>query len=107
VIDSLALPSPLYTILLGTHYNAVVFTAFSFIALFYLIVRAQDIPASRHFLFDAWLAFSLACSAAFIGVTAQAWEKRPFFKNAPIQFFAAGGIGIFVVVLIVLRFAYP
>lgn len=86
---------------------AVVFTAFSFIGLFYLLVRPQDIPTSKHFLFDVWVAFSLACSATFIGGTAQAWGKLPFFKDAPVKFFATGGIGIFVVVLIILHFAYP
>ena len=53
-------------------------------------------------IFDAWMAFCVAASAAFLGGSAAASGtlKIPFMKDAPIKFSAVGDFAIFVVVLI-------
>lgn len=75
----------------------------TFASLFYLLI-GPEIPAGRTFIFNAWLAFCIAASAAFLGGTAVArgTVKIPFMKVAPTQFVAYGGIGVFVVVFLIL-----
>ena len=86
---------------------AVIFTATTILSLLYLILRPEDIPLSKHFIFDVWLSFSLAASFSFIGGTAQASGRIPFFKDSPIQFMFVGGVAVFLVSLLVLSHIYP
>ena len=82
---------------------AVGFSIATFFSLFYLMVGPQLAPEKR-IIFDAWMAFCVAASAAFLGGTAvsKGTLKIPFMKDAPVQFSAYGGIGIFVVVFLIL-----
>jgi len=79
------------------------FAIATFLSLFYLLV-GPNIPAEKRLIFAAWMAFCLAASAAFLGGTAasKGTLKIPFMKEAPVQFSAVGGIGIFVVVFLIL-----
>jgi len=83
------------------------FAAATFLSLFYLLV-GPNIPAEKRLIFAAWMAFCVAASAAFLGGTAvsKGTLKIPFMKEAPVQFSAVGGIGIFVVVFLILAAAF-
>jgi hypothetical protein len=80
-----------------------IFAFFTFISLTYFLV-GPGIPAGRRVIFDVWVAFCVAASAAFLGGTAVATGhlSLPFAKRAPIQFSTIGGVAIFVVVLILM-----
>jgi hypothetical protein len=82
------------------------FAIATFLSLFYLLV-GPGITAEKRILFAAWMAFCVAASAAFLGGTAvsKGTLKIPFMKEAPVQFSAVGGIGIFVVVFLILAAA--
>jgi hypothetical protein len=62
------------------------------------------IESQRKFIFDALIAFCVAASGTFLGGTAIASGKIPIVKGPPIQFSAAGGIGIFIVVLLLMHY---
>jgi len=83
------------------------FAIATFLSLFYLLV-GPDISAQKRLIFDAWMAFCVAASGAFLGGTAvsKGTLKIPFMKEAPVQFSAIGGIGIFIVVLLILVAAF-
>jgi hypothetical protein len=76
-------------------------------SVFYLIVRPEDLPGSRHTLFDIWMAFCVATSLSFIGGTARASGSIPFFKDSPIRFMAVGGIAVFIISLFILHEIFP
>jgi hypothetical protein len=86
---------------------AVGFAIATFLSLFYLLVGPNLAPEKR-IIFDAWMAFCVAASAAFLGGTAasKGTLKIPFVEDAPVQFSAVGGIGVFVVVFLILLSAY-
>jgi hypothetical protein len=83
------------------------FAIATFLSLFYFLV-GPNIPTEKRLIFAAWMAFCLAASAAFLGGTAvsKGSPKIPFMKEAPVQFSAVGGIGIFVVVFLILAAAF-
>ncbi len=80
-----------------------VFTVLTFFSLLYLLV-GPDIAAQKKVMFDAWFAFCVAASAAFLGgdAVSSGMLKIPFMKDAPIKFSAVGGIAIFVIVFILM-----
>jgi hypothetical protein len=86
---------------------AVVFTALTLISLFYLILRPEDIPPSKHLTFDVWMSLCVAASISFIGGTAQAHGRIPFFQDSPVEFMAVGGAGVFIVIFLILHYFYP
>jgi hypothetical protein len=81
----------------------VAFAVATFVSLFYLLIGPELAP-SRKIIFDAWLAFCVASSASFLGgsAVARGLLKIPFMKDAPVNFLAFGGVGVFLVVLIIL-----
>jgi len=86
---------------------AVVFTALTLVSLFYLLLRPENIPPNKHLIFDVWISFCVAASASFIGGTAQASGRIPFFRDSPVQFMTVGGVGVFIVVFLILHYFYP
>jgi hypothetical protein len=85
---------------------ALVFATLTLISLFYLLLSPEDIPQSKHLIFDVWMSFCVAASASFIGGTAQASGRIPFFQDSPVQFMAVGGVGVFIVVFLILHYFY-
>lgn len=83
------------------------FSIATFLLLFYLLV-GPSIPSEKRIIFDAWMAFCVAASAAFLGGTAvsKGTLKLPFMKDAPVQFSAFGGIAVFIVVFLILAITY-
>ncbi|TBA11049.1 hypothetical protein [Rhizobium ruizarguesonis] len=83
------------------------FAFLTFCSLFYLLI-GPDLTANKRIIFDAWMAFCVASSAAFLGGTAVAKGalKIPFLKDAPVKFSAIGGIAVFVVVFLIMAAAY-
>jgi hypothetical protein len=79
------------------------FAIATFLSLMYFLI-GPELASGRKFLFDAWLAFCVAASTAFLGgaAVARGTLKIPFMKVEPMQFVAFGGVGVFVVVLIIL-----
>jgi hypothetical protein len=79
------------------------FAVATFLSLFYLLV-GPGLPAGRRIVFDVWVAFCVAASAAFLGGTAIAngQLRLPLLKEAPVRFSAAGGVAIFIVVLLLM-----
>jgi hypothetical protein len=79
------------------------FAIATFLSLFYLLVGPNLAPEKR-IIFDAWMAFCVAASAAFLGGTAvsKGSLKLPFMKDAPVQFSAFGGIAVFIVVFLIM-----
>ena len=79
------------------------FSVATFLSLFYLLV-GPDLSNQKRIIFNAWMAFCIAASAAFLGGTAVAngTLKIPFMKDAPVQFSTYGGIAIFVVIFLIL-----
>jgi hypothetical protein len=82
----------------------VVFSAVTVVFLMYLVVVAPPRDESRR-VFDVLMALCVASASAFLGGTAVARGKLPFFKEAPVQFSAAGGVAVFVIVFLLLRYA--
>jgi len=58
------------------------------------------VPLDDRFIVVIVLAFGLAMSFSFIGGSAAASGRIPFFQKSPIRFSAGGGIAVFVVVLL-------
>jgi len=79
------------------------FAVATFASLSYLLL-GPDLPPSKQVIFHVWVAFCMAASAAFIGGSAVAKGAipLPFGLHNPIQISAAGGFGVFVVVLLLL-----
>jgi hypothetical protein len=72
--------------------------------LMYLLLGPPVDPQKKN-IFDVLMAFCASASGAFLGGSAVANGRIPFFRNSPITFSAYGGIGIFVVVFLILHFA--
>jgi len=85
---------------------AVIFTLLTLASLFYLIVRPEDIGPGKRIIFDVWVAFCLAASLSFIGGSAQAQGRLPWLGKSPIKFLAYGGVGVFIVALLILATVY-
>lgn len=68
----------------------------------YLVVGPQ-IDAQKKIVFDVLIALCVAGSGTFLGGAAVANGKIPFFKDSPIQFSLAGGVAIFVIVLLLMH----
>jgi hypothetical protein len=83
----------------------VLFAASTILTLLYLMF-GEALPQDRKFFFDAWLALSIACSAAFLGGNAAAEGKLPLMKATPLQFSAGGGIAIFMIILALTTYLY-
>lgn len=81
----------------------VVFSAVTVLFLMFLVM-APPPEASRR-VFDVLMALCVASASAFLGGTAAARGKLPFFKDAPVQFSAVGGVAVFVVVFLLMRYA--
>jgi hypothetical protein len=79
------------------------FAIATFISLLYLLI-GPELASGKKFLLDAWLSFCVAASTAFLGgsAVARGTLKIPFMKVEPMQFVTFGGVGVFVVVLIIL-----
>lgn len=79
------------------------FAVATFLSLFYLLV-GPDLSQQKKIIFDAWFAFCVAASAAFLGGSAVASGtlRLPFIRDSPVKFSAFGGIAIFIVVLLVM-----
>lgn len=82
----------------------------AFLFLIVLVMMAmfgRDVPSSARVLVDIATAIAIACAFTFIGGTAQAEGKLPFFKSQePIKFATTGGIAVFVIALGVLLWCY-
>jgi len=83
------------------------FAVATFISLFALLMMPDITPAKR-VIFNAWLAFCVAASGAFLGGQAVASGNLalPILKDSPIKFSAYGGIAIFIVVFLILFAAH-
>jgi hypothetical protein len=82
----------------------VCFAVLTILILLYLLV-GPGFEAGRTNIFNALIAFCVACSAAFLGGSAVARGKIPFFQDSPVSFSVYGGIGVFLVVYLVLHHA--
>ena len=80
----------------------VAFAAVTVCFLMYLLLGPVLEPQKKN-IFDVLMAFCAASSGAFLGGTAAATGEIPFLKNSPFRVSAAGGIGIFVVVFLLLH----
>src|SRR5215470_17473648 len=85
---------------------AALFTLLALISLFYLIVRPDDIAVGKRVIFDVWVALCVAASVSFIGGTARAHGQLPWLGDAPIKFLAYGGVGVFIVTLMLMYSIY-
>jgi hypothetical protein len=82
---------------------AMLFAAFAVVSLFYLVV-GPGLPSDRKAIFNTWVAFCAACSLGFFGGEAAA-EGRipiPYVQQDPVRFTVVGGIGVFVIVLLLM-----
>lgn len=84
----------------------VIFAAITLLFLMYLLI-GPPIAAGKQIVFNVFMALSVAASASFLGGSAAASGKIPFVKNSPIEFSAGGGIAVFVIVFLVLKYANP
>jgi hypothetical protein len=84
----------------------VCFAIATFASLFYLLL-GPDLTAQKKIIFNAWMAFCVAASGAFLGGSAAAngTLRIPFMKDAPVKFSALGGIAIFIVVFLLITAA--
>lgn len=82
----------------------VAFTAITIVFLMYMLIAGPPIEVQKKVIFDVLVAICVAASAAFLGGTAVASGKIPFFRNAPIEFSSVGGVAIFIVVLLLMHF---
>jgi hypothetical protein len=82
------------------------FAIATFASLFYFLI-GPDLSSTKKIIFDAWMAFCVAASAAFLGGTAVSTGtlKIPFMKDAPVKFSAVGGISVFIVIFLILTAA--
>jgi hypothetical protein len=81
------------------------FAAIGILFLMYLIIFMPAPDPEKKKYIDLLIAFCLAASGAFLGGNAAARGSIPFFKDSPVTFAAGGGVGIFVVVYLVLRYS--
>jgi hypothetical protein len=81
-----------------------VLLALTALSLFYLLV-GPGIPSDRKVIFNVWVALCVAGSAAFLGgdAVAKGTLRIPFMNNEPLAVTAVGGIGTFIVVLVILE----
>ncbi|MGO7792890.1 hypothetical protein [Rhizobium ruizarguesonis] len=86
------------------HIAGFLFAFLTFVSLLYLMI-GPSLDPNRGRIFDAWLAFCLAASFAFIGGTANATGHLPIplLRDKPMQFSVGGGIAVFVITLLVLN----
>jgi hypothetical protein len=82
----------------------VCFAALTVIFLMYLILLGPNLTESRQNLINLLISLAVAASGAFLGGDAVAKGRIPFFKDSPITFSAVGGVGIFIVVYLILRY---
>lgn len=75
------------------------FAAITVLFLMYWLLVGPQFDPQKKVVFDVLIALCVACSGAFLGGSAVASGKIPWFKNSPIQFSTAGGIAIFIIVL--------
>ena len=82
------------------------FAVATFLSLFYLLL-GPDLSAQKKIIFNVWMAFCVAASAAFLGgyATTAGALKIPFMKDAPVKFSAVGGIAVFIVVFLLMAAA--
>jgi hypothetical protein len=83
-------------------------TLLFFMALVMMAAMGLEIPCNSRFLVIAILAFGAALSSSFLGGTAAAKGAVPipYLRSHPLQFRVAGGIAVFVIVLLVSYYAY-
>jgi hypothetical protein len=80
---------------------------FFLVGLVILSIFDKDVPASAKILVDIAIAIAVACAFAFFGGVAHAEGKIPFFKgHEPVKFATEGGIGAFVLTLILTVWFY-
>jgi hypothetical protein len=82
-----------------------IFAAVTVLFLMAVFFVGLPVDGSRRLILNVLVALCVAASGAFLGGTAAAKGKIPFFEKLPVEFSAAGGIGIFVVVLMIMKFA--
>lgn len=83
----------------------VVFGGFALLFLGLLVVLSlfgREIPTTSRFIVVAFLALTIGLSSTFLGGDAvtRGGVNLPFFKESPMSFAATGGIGAFVIVLV-------
>jgi hypothetical protein len=76
------------------------FTIVTILFLMYVVLGRPPIETTP---FKILIAFCAAASLAFIGGNAAANGNIPLFKNSPVVFSVAGGVGAFVVIYLVLQ----
>jgi hypothetical protein len=81
----------------------VVFTALTFFSLLFLLI-GPEIPPGRKMIFNVWIALCVAAASAFLtgSAVAKGTLKIPFMRTPPVKFAAWGGVGVFIVVLILM-----
>jgi hypothetical protein len=80
---------------------------FFLVGLVVLSMFDKDVSASAKILVDIAIAIAVACAFAFIGGAAHAEGKISFFKgHEPVKFATEGGIGAFVLTLILTVWFY-
>jgi len=83
----------------------VCFATVTVVFLMYVILAGPALNEQKNNLLNILIAFLASASGAFLGGSAAAHGKIPFFNKSPIQFSAYGGIGIFVIVFLILHYA--
>jgi hypothetical protein len=71
-----------------------------FMVLVLLSMTGKEVPHASRFLIVIVLAIGMAMSSAFLGGSAAAEGKIPFFQDSPIKFSVGGAIAVFVIVLL-------
>jgi hypothetical protein len=71
----------------------------------YLLMLGGPLEEGKRTVLHLLMAISVAASAAFLGGDAAAKGTIPFFKDSPVTFSVWGGVGSFVVVYLILRYA--
>jgi hypothetical protein len=66
----------------------------------------KEVPQGSRFLVLIVVAVGMALSSSFLGGSAVASGKIPFFKDTPLVFSATGGIAVFVIVLLIGKYAW-
>jgi phosphoserine phosphatase len=83
-------------------YAAAIFTASSLATLLYFLNVGLSLDPARKIIFYVWVALSVSASGAFLTGSAVASGKVPVSKDSAIRFTAIGGIGSFIVILLIL-----
>lgn len=81
------------------------FAAMTILFLMYLILIGPALDPTKQNILNLMMAFCVAASAAFLGGDAVAKGNIPFFKDSPVAFSAVGGVGTFIVVFLILKYA--